>query len=115
MTILEYFFAILLGIQFFHSIEELSNGFHEKFPLVKMKFKIFMAFEIIFFGFWIAVFLFTSFKYRNQFMAFFNILMFANGLWHIVWWGITKKYVPGLVTAPLFVITFLIFYFKILF
>ena len=115
MTALEYFFTILLGIQIFHSIEELSNGFHEKFPLVKMKFHTFLFFEILFFVFWVAVFFFKGFQYRDQFMAMFNVLMFSNGLWHMVWWGIVKKYVPGLVTAPLFVITFLVFYFKTLF
>lgn len=112
---LEYFFAIFLGIQFFHSIEELSNGFHEKFPLAKMKFKTFLILEVLFFGFWVAVFVFKNLQYREQLMAIFNILMFANGLWHMVWWGIAKKYVPGLITAPLFVITFIIFYFRILF
>lgn len=115
MTALEYFFIILLGIQFFHSIEELSNGFHEKFPLIKMKFQTFLILEILFFGFWVTVFFFNGFQYRDQLMAFFNVLMFANGIWHMVWWGIVKKYVPGLVTAPLFVITFLIFYFQALF
>lgn len=111
MTALEYFFILLLGIQFFHSIEELSNGFHEKFPLVKMKFRTFLFFEVLFFCFWITVLLFKDLSYRNELMAVFNVLMFANGLWHMVWWGIVKKYVPGLVTAPLFVITFLFFYF----
>jgi hypothetical protein len=39
--------------------------------------------------------------------------MFTNGIWHIAWWGIEKKYVPGLVTAPLFVIAFSIFYYQL--
>ncbi len=55
-----------------------------------------------------------QFPNRDYLMGFFNVLMFANGLWHIAWFGIVKKYVPGLVTAPLFIITFLIFYFQIL-
>ncbi|HLA69233.1 MAG TPA: HXXEE domain-containing protein [Bacteroidota bacterium] len=38
-----------------------------------------------------------------------------NGLWHMVWWGIAKHYVPGLATAPLFVMTFIVYYFQILF
>ncbi len=110
MTTLEYFFLILLGIQFFHSIEELSTGFHKKFPLVQMKFRTFLLFEILFFSFWVSIFVLKDFQYRDQFMAFFNILMFANGLWHIVWWGVVKKYVPGLITAPLFIVAFAIFY-----
>ena len=112
---LETFFAIMMAIQFFHSIEELSNKFHEKFPLLKMSFRFFLTFEISFFVFWLLVFFAEQFPFRDYLMAFFIILMFTNGVWHIVWWGITRKYVPGLVTAPFFVITFLIFYFKILF
>ncbi|MDA1292396.1 MAG: HXXEE domain-containing protein [bacterium] len=115
MASLETVFAILLGIQFLHSIEELSTGFHKQFPLGAMKFRTFLAFEIIFLGFWITVFFMKGFLYRESLMAFFNVLMFANGLWHMVWWGIVKRYVPGLVTAPLFVITFLVFYFQTLF
>lgn len=114
MTTLEYFFVTLLGIQFLHSIEELTTGFHEKFPLFKMKFKTFLLFEIVFFIFWMALFLIKQFDLRRQLMAFFPLLMFANGLWHIVWWGIAKKYVPGLITAPLFIIVFSIFYFQAL-
>jgi len=112
---LELFFIISLGIQLIHSIEELSNNFHNKFPLFKMKFKTFLTFEIIFFLFWLLVLLLSIFPFRNYFMGFFIVLMFANGLWHLVWWGITKKYVPGLITAPLFIINFIIFYFKLLF
>ncbi len=112
MTTLEYFFAVFLGIQFFHSIEELSMGFHEKFPLFKMKFRTFLTFEILFFAFWLGIFFFKDFQFREQFIAFFNILMFANGLWHMVWWGIVKRYVPGLMTAPLFIMVFLVFYFQ---
>lgn len=113
MSDLELFFVIFLVIQFFHSIEELSNDFNEKFPLVKMKFRTFLCFEILFFGFWVAIFLLKDFIYRDELMAFFNLIMFANGLWHMVWWGIVKKYVPGLVTAPLFVLTFMVFYFRV--
>lgn len=115
MESLETFFAILLGIQFFHSIEELSTGFHRQFPLGAMKFSTFLAFEVIFLGFWVVVFFMQALPYRELLMAFFNVLMFANGLWHMVWWGIEKRYVPGLVTAPLLVVTFLVFYFKVLF
>lgn len=110
MANLELFFIILLGIQLFHSIEEISNRFNEKFPLFKMSFRFFLSFEIIFFIFWLFVLLFQQFPIREYFMSFFIVLMFGNGLWHLVWWGIVKKYVPGPITAPFFVITFLIFY-----
>lgn len=71
-----------------------------------------MIFEIVFLGFWIMVFCLNNFPMRNQLMAFFNVLMFANGIWHFTWFGIEKKYVPGIITAPFFILVFFIFYFK---
>lgn len=115
MPHLQTFFLILLALQLLQSIEKLSMGFHEKFPLGKMKWRTFLIIEIIFIGFWALVFLAKDFQYRDQFMAFFNVLMLANGVWEIVWAGIARKYVPGLIAAPFFIITFLIFYFKVLF
>jgi len=115
MGSIETFFMIFLGVQFFHSIEELTQGFHKKFPLFKMSFRFFLTFEIIFFLFWLSVVLLKEFPFREYLMPIFIVLMFANGLWHLVWFGIVKKYVPGVLTAPLFVILFLVFYFSILF
>ncbi len=107
----ESIYIVMLGIQFLHSIEELSHNFHEKFPLFKMSFRFFLTFEIIFFSFWLAVILFQQFPLRSHLINIFILLMFVNGLWHLVWWGVIKKYVPGLMTAPFFIITFLIYYF----
>lgn len=115
MTLLETFFLILLGIQLIHSIEELSTGFHRRFPLKKMKWRTFLIFEIVFLSFWVIVYLLDQTNVREYLMAFFTLLMFANGLWHMVWWGIEKRYVPGLITAPFFVITFVVFFYKVLF
>ncbi len=111
MTNLEMFFVIMLGIQFFHSIEELANDFHKKFPPFKMSFKFFLGFEISFYVFWVIVFL-ADFGLREVLMRFFLLLMFANGFWHIVWRGIVKQYVPGFYTAWLFIITFIVYYFN---
>lgn len=114
MSTLEIYFLIFLIIQFFHSIEELTNKFHKKFPFGKLKFKQFFLFEVLFLAFWIAVFMLDIIPYRNELISVYILIMFANGLWHIVWWRMEKKYVPGLVTAPWFVITFLFFYFHVL-
>lgn len=78
-----------------------------------MTFPFFLSFEIAFFSFWLSVFYFQNFPIRDYLMAFFAVLMFSNGLWHLVWAGIKKEYVPGLVTAPLFVIAYLSYYFQI--
>lgn len=115
MNYLETFFTLSLVIQLFHSAEELSTGFHRSWYLFKMPFKLFLAFELAFTSFWGAVLLIDSFPARPYLQAFFLVLMFANGVQHIVWCGFAKKYVPGLVTAFLHVGLFLAFYFMVLF
>lgn len=113
MSLLEQFFALSLLVQLVHSIEELSTGFHKKWYLFKMPFWVFLLFELVFEGFWIVVYFFQDFPNRPYLQAFFLALMFTNGVQHIVWAGNTKKYVPGLITAPLHIAVFLLFYFQI--
>ncbi len=112
MSLIEQFFVISLFVQIAHSIEELATGFHKKWYLFKMSFWAFLTFEIVFESFWIAVWLMPDFHSRIYFQAFFLALMLANGVQHIVWAGNVKKYVPGLVTAPVHITVFLTFYFK---
>lgn len=114
MPPLEQFFAISLAVQIAHAIEELSTGFHKKWYLVRMPFWVFLVFELVFEGFWIVVYLFQDFPNRAVLQAFFLALMFANGVQHLVWAGSVKKYVPGLLTAPIHIIIFLVFYFTVL-
>ena len=109
---LEHFFAYSLFVQLIHSIEELTTGFHKKWYLFKMPFGIFLAFEVLFSAFWITVLLLPGSSYRTYLQEFFLVLMFANGVQHLVWFGNTKKYVPGLITAPIHVMVFLVFYFQ---
>ncbi len=115
MNFIEQFFAISLLVQIAHSIEELSTGFHKKWYMFKMPFWVFLTFEIIFEGFWIAVWLLQDFPSRILLQAFFLALMFANGVQHVVWAGNVKKYVPGLIIAPVHIIVFLVYYFKVIF
>jgi len=111
---LEQFFIISLLVQLVHSIEELTTGFHKKWYLFKMPFSVFLSFEILFSLFWIFIF-FSSIPYRENLQAFFLVLMFANGIQHLIWWGWEKKYIPGLITAFAHIAVFLVFYFKIIF
>lgn len=106
--------TIALFIQLAHSIEELLTGFHKKWYLVKLPFSFFLVFEVIHNIFWFSVFRVGSFPARLQLMSFFLVLMFANGVQHVVWAGSVKKYVPGLITAVLHIVNFLVFYFGVL-
>lgn len=112
MDNIELFAYIVFGIQFFHSIEELLTGFHKKWYLVKLPFNAFLLFEICFTIFWGIILYFEAIPIRYELLAFYLILMFANGVQHVVWWGSEKKYVPGLYTAILHILVFLIFYLR---
>jgi hypothetical protein len=112
MDLLQQFFLLSLLVQLIHSIEELSTGFHKKWYLFKMPFWIFLAFELSFSAFWIMVLLLPNLPHKVYLQEFFLVLMFANGIQHLVWWGNAKKYIPGLITAPIHILVFLIFYFK---
>ncbi len=76
-----------------------------------MPFWVFLTFEICFNVFWALVLLVPQFPNRVSLLYFFIALMLANGLQHIIWMGFTKKYVPGLMTAPIHIILPLVFYF----
>ena len=111
MTYLEIFFLIQLGVQILHSLEELTQGFHKNNFLFPMSFKTFLSFEILFTILIMSIFFLPINMLREILMHIFLILMFANGIWHIIWARVVKRYVPGLFTAPLHLIVFLVFYF----
>ncbi|OVE79440.1 hypothetical protein BVY00_00425 [bacterium G20] len=113
MGLLETFFLLSLMVQMLHSIEELSQGFNKKWYLFKMSFRAFLTFEILFTLFWVSVLVFTDFPARDYLQSFFLVLMFANGIQHLVWSGIAKKYMPGLITAFAHIAVFLVFYFEL--
>lgn len=107
---MESFYIYVLCLQIVHSLEELTTGFHKRWYLFKMPFWVFLLFEIIFTSFWILILLNPGFPNRELFQKIFVLLMFANGIQHLVWFGVEKKYVPGLITAPIHVLLFSYFY-----
>lgn len=109
------FASLMYLVQICHSVEEVSTGFHKKWYLFRMSFKLFLAFEILHNIFWGLVIFTNIIPFKEQLTALFIPLMFANGIQHIVWFGAQKKYVPGLITAPIHIILFLLFYFLSLF
>lgn len=113
--VLSTFYSLMFIVQIIHSIEELVTGFHKKWFFFKMSFKFFLIFEILHNFFWFIVLISNNFPYRNYFLAFFLLLMFIQSLWHLAWWAMKKEYVPGLITAFVHIILFIIFYFQVLF
>jgi hypothetical protein len=111
---LERFYLLAVLVQLVHSVEELSTGFHKKWYLFKMPFKTFLLFECLFSLFWLLILFIPNFPNRIFLEEFFLVLMFANGIQHVVWCGVTKKYVPGLITAFGHILVFFMFYFSVL-
>lgn len=108
---------VFLFLQFVHSLEEQLNDFHSKWPLMKITRTQFELFEIGFQTFWFLPFIFHNFIGRDVLLWFFPLLMFANGVWHIIWFWFFekgKRYVPGLLTAPLFILIFIQMYLDLL-
>lgn len=91
-------------VQLTHSIEELVTGFPQRWFFRKLDPKGFLVFEIFHNAFWGIVIATPAFPLRAQLLGLFVLLMFANGVEHIVWALWKKRYVPGLLTAPLHVI-----------
>lgn len=111
MVEIQTFATLIFIVQLFHSVEELSTGFYKKWFFFKMSFRTFLTFEILLYLLVLLILIF-NFPYKNYLLAFFIVLMFAQSLWHLAWWAMEKKYVPGLVTAIIHVVIFLIFYFQ---
>jgi hypothetical protein len=106
----EYGFFMLFGItQLIHSQEEVWTGFHKRW-FFKMSRRAFVSFEVVFSAIILAYMIWPNLPFANVYMPLFALLMFANGVEHVVWAAIEKRYVPGLVTAPIFLIIFA-FYF----
>lgn len=90
---------VAFAIQLVHSFEELSMGFHKKWYAFKMPFWIFLLFEITFSFFWGVVIFAGVLGAKPMLLSVFLLLMFANGIQHLVWFGVTRKYNPGFVTS----------------
>jgi hypothetical protein len=87
--------------QLCHSFEELTHGFHKKWYLFKMPFWVFLTFEILFNLFWAVVIFSNVLANKETLLVVWIALMTLNGMQHVVWSVVLKKYVPGLYTAPL--------------
>jgi len=74
---------------------------------------VFVSFEILFSMLIIAYIANPDLPFANFIMPVFAYVMLINGIGHIVWGLVEKKYVPGLITAPFFVAIFTLYYFKL--
>lgn len=103
-------FLLFGGLQLLHSQEELWTGFHKKWFLFKMPFWVFLTFELVLSATIIVYMVDVRLAGANVFMPWFIFAMLLNGMDHIIWAAVTKQYVPGLITAPGFVLLFGLYY-----
>lgn len=115
MLIIDHFFTLALLVQILHALEELVTGFHRRWYLKKLPLWFFIVFDVLFLSFWVYLYFQPAFPQRQYFQAFFLIFMFANGIEHLVWSRINRCYTPGLITAPLHIVIFSVFFFQALF
>ena len=109
MTAYGYF--VLLGlIQLVHSQEEIWTGFNKRWFVFTMPRWAFITFEVLFSIPIVAYIINPHLLFANVYVPVFALIMFINGIGHIVWGLVKKSYVPGLVTAPLFVAVFVFYY-----
>ncbi len=114
---LTVYYFIFFFLMILHSVEEQALNFADRCPFMRLTYTQFWLFEVFFIIVWIVPFLLPQLFIAKLMEAFFPILMFANGIWHLVWFWFFergKRYVPGVVTGSLFVIIFLQFYFGFL-
>lgn len=106
-----YGYFVLLGLtQLLHSQEEIWTGFHKRWFGFTMPRWVFVLFEILFSLPIVAYIVNPDLPLANWYMHFFSLVMLVNGIGHIVWSLVVKSYVPGLATAPFFVVIFAFYY-----
>lgn len=107
----DYGYFVLLGLtQLVHSQEEIWTNFHKRWFVFTMPRWAFVTFEVLF-AIPIVVYMVNpNLPLASIYMSAFALVMFINGIGHIVWALVEKSYVPGLITAPVFVAIFVFYY-----
>lgn len=112
MDIYYYYLAFVI-VQLIHSQEEIWTGFHKRWFVFKMPRWVFVTFELVFSAVIVSYALWPDLPFSSLVMPSFVLIMLINGIGHIVWGLIERRYVPGLVTAPFFIVLFTVYYFDI--
>ena len=107
---LHAYFIVFGIVQLLHSQEEIWTGFHKKWFVLTMPRWVFVSFEAILSAAIVTYLLGPHLLGAAAFSQWFIFAMLLNGMGHIIWAAIEKSYVPGLVTAPFFVLLFGVYY-----
>ena len=104
------YFSLFGIVQLIHSQEEIWTGFHKKWFLFRMPKWVFLTFEAVLSAAIITYLFKPHLAGATIFMPWFIFAMLLNGMEHVIWAAVKKGYVPGLATAPLFILLFVPFY-----
>lgn len=106
-----YNFYVLFAItQLIHSQEEIWTGFHKKWFVFTMPRWLFIMFEVALSAVIILYLVNPQFYAADVFMKWFMFVMLLNGMEHVIWAAVKRAYMPGLVTAPIFILLFILYY-----
>ncbi len=108
-------YFVMIGLtQLVHAQEEIWANFHKRWFVFTMPRWIFITFEVVFSAVIVAYIVKADLAFAGIFVPLFCLTMFVNGIGHIVWGLVTKKYVPGLVTAPILSILFVLYFISLI-
>ena len=109
-----YGYFVAFGVvQLIHSQEEIWTNFHRRWFVFKMPRWVFISFEIVLSAFIVLYMIQPGIAPVSVVVPIFALVMLINGLEHVIWGLVEKRYVPGLVTAPAFIIIFLAYFFEL--
>jgi Protein of unknown function with HXXEE motif len=100
-------FALLVGLQACHFVEEYATGFHDRFPpvlgLAPWPAEFFLAFNVAWLVAWSVALVGMRAGYRVAFFPawFLALAGMVNGLAHPLLALQARAYFPGLLTSPL--------------
>lgn len=104
-------YTVFVLIQLIHSQEEIHMHFNDKSPVFKIRRKPFLILEALF-SLFIICWVFVPISVVGTIWKhIFILLMFGNGVEHLLWAYLKKGYVPGLVTGFILFIEFILYYF----
>ena len=92
MALVEQYYIYFVIIYLLHSQEEIYTHFEKVWPLWRMSREFFITMEVLLSILLISVIFIKIYPYRIYLMSVFNLLMFANGIWHITGAVTLKKY-----------------------
>jgi len=94
-------FPFMCAALIVHLVEEIHTGFRRKFPLGEMPRSVFVTVNIIVYSWALAAYLsyFFNHPWGPSLVFFFSLAVLGNGLFHLGYMVLRRRYFPGGITA----------------